>query len=736
MTIDEAAKKLWMDLATGAYRTSSTYFDANIRKHAEAGLRLFQSQHPAGSKYVQPAYAARSKVFRPKTRAVIRKNSASAAEAFFATQDLISLEPQDGDDPRQVASAEINKELLQYRLRKSIKWYLTCNGAYQDAQTVGVCISYIYWHYNASLKIDKPCIDLIPIENFRFDPGATWSDPINTSPYLIQEIPMYVKDVMARMQSPENPQSGAPVWFPMSKEQLSQGRNRNYDVTRAVREPGRTDPKSESTSVTDFDLVWIRRYIVNYGDIDWVFYTLGDVGMLSEPVPLEDLYFHGRRPYTMGIIEIETHKNYPSGVTHLGSQIQGEINEMANSRLDAIKQIINKRYLVQRNKQVDIRSLTRATPGGVTLVDDIDKDVKWMDTPDIAQSAFNEGDRLNADFDEVAGSFSASSMQGKGNVLDTLGAADMLSTDANQINGFQLRTFVETWAIPTLEMLVLLEQHYETDEVILALAGNKANLFQRFGIDAITDELLMHELTCNVNVGMGATSPQLKLQRLIYAFKSIQELLADGTLQKYNINVQEVTKEVFGMAGYKDAMRFFKFDGTDPLVQDLQGQVQELTDALNAKHPPELIAAMVKKLGKEVDLLGAKMRKEEASKVKTGVEAMYSSIQTAEVIAAVPQVAPVADRIMEAAGYTPPVPEGVDPNLDGGITTQQPIAPAAAIAPEITMNPVSNKRTGTEFQPGAPNTDPLGPPPMPAPATPGTGQRDGIETQRVDGVGP
>lgn len=725
--MEDSSKKLWMDLATGAYNTSDSYFEANVRKHAEVGLRLFHSKHPAGSKYLHPSFANRSKLFRPKTRAVIRKNSAAAAEAFFATQDLISVDPQDNDDDVSKASAEINKELLQYRLTKSIKWYQFLIGAYQDAQVVGICIAYCYWHYNAKLGIDKPCVELIPIENLRIDPGASWDDPVSTTPYIIQEIPMYVKDVRARMRSPENQHTGAPVWFQVSAEELRRGTNRMSDPTRQEREPGRTDPKGQTTDVGEFEIVWVRRYIINYDDIDWLFYTLGDVALLSEPVALKDVHFHGRRPYVIGCVEIEAHKVFVDGVTHLGAELQTEINEFANSRQDAIKQIINKRYLVKRNKQVDVRSLTRATPGGVTLVDDVDGDVKWMDSPDLGNAAFAEADRLNVDFDEVAGTFSQSSVASNRNLAETVGGMDMLSTDANQINGFQLRNFRETFVEGVLSLLVLLEQYYETDQTILALAGNKAQLYQRFGVDAITDDVLMRELNVTVNVGMGATNPQSKLQRLIFAFKSLQEILADGILEKYSISVPDVVKEIFGMAGYKDGSRFFDFETDNPEVQNLQAQVQQLTDALNAKHPPELLRAMVEKMAKEVELLDAKKRKEEASRVKTGVEAAYSAIQTGEVLAAVPEVAPVADRIMEASGYTPPQPNGVDPNLGQGA----PLTPVADIA----VNSVKNFHTGMEFTPGG-NTDPVGPANVPTPESPATGQREGIETQRADGVGP
>ena len=76
----------------------------------------------------------------------------------------------------------------------------------------GTCVSYQYWMYNAKKGIDKPCIDLRPLENIRIDPGADWADPINSSPYVIDMLPMRIMDVKARMGNPD-PTTGQPRWF-------------------------------------------------------------------------------------------------------------------------------------------------------------------------------------------------------------------------------------------------------------------------------------------------------------------------------------------------------------------------------------------------------------------------------------------------------------------------------------------------------------------------------------------
>jgi hypothetical protein len=109
-------------------------------------------------------------------------------------------------------------------------------------------------------------------------------------------------------------------------------------------------------------------------------------------------------------------------------------------------------------------------------------------------------------------------------------------------------------------------------------------------------------------------------------------------------------------------------------------------------------------------------------------------MQTAEVIAAVPAVAPIADELMRAAGYVVPTPAGVDPNFP---------QPGAADS-NLGIKDVANKRTGMVFTPGDATVPPPAPaqpdmapsttlrPMPPGPADSSTGQRHGIQTVRSD----
>lgn len=695
----------YVGLARDAYTSSTTFFDAGIRAQIEADLRQFNSQHPSNSKYLSDSYRARSKFFRPKTRSAIRKNEAIAAEAFFSSDDVVSITPQNDDDPEQKGSAEIYKYLMQYRLTKTIPWFLTVIGAYQDAQSVGVVASYNYWKVDPRKRIDEPCIDLVPVENLRIDPAADWRDPINTSPYVIHLLPMYVKDVKAK---------AGREWKPVTETQILQATRTQGDPIRLTRESPRPDRTEQGGAITNFTIVWVHRNVMEIDGQDMVWHTLGTEALLDDPVLLSAAYFHGKRPYTMGCCVIETHKLYPSSLPRMTKDTQGELNTNANLRIDNVNFAMNKRYFIKRNEQVDTRSLQRNAPGSITMMNNPETDVKIVETGDVTGSAYAEQDRLNLDFDDLVGTFSNSSVQSNRRLNETVGGMNILTTNANQVSGYQLRTFVETWVEPTLRQLQLLEAEYETDETILALAGQAAApILEKFGVNPTMDALLAHEMTINVNVGMGATNPHQQVDNFLSGMKALKEILADGVLERYGLSIEEVTKEIFSKLGYRTGNRFFDWNNEEPQVVALKQQLTQLQSALDAKYPPEMLAAQVAKLSAEAKSVDAKT-------LETIVRAVYASMQSGEVIAAVPQVAPIADAVMQIGGYQRPQPAGIDPNF-----------PALAGVGALAVQAVKDKRTGIAFTPGAAgDTSPETPA---LPATPGVGAEGGINTLRADG---
>lgn len=573
----------WDLMARDSYRDSTSYVDTNYRQQWEDSIRAFNNLHPSDSKYNMDVYRKRSHSFVPKTRAVIRKNEAAAAAAFFSNLDTVSIQASNQDDPRQRVSAAVMFQILQYRLTHTIPWFQVLVGGLQDAQTQGACIGHIHWQFVASgkdetLKVveDKPAVDLVPIENMRFHPAANWTDPLHTSPYLIHLIPMYVGDVKERMTRPD---PKGRTWHQWSDAVLRRYTDNANDSTRAARQGLAEDPTQARSRITDYDIVWVHRHIHRLRGKDYEWYTLASEVRLTDPEPLANTVFHGRRPYEMGRAVLETHKAMPSSIPALVRGPQEDLNDTRNQRNDNVKFVLNKRYLVKRGANVDLQSLVRNVPGGITQVNNVEGEVKELAWPDVTQSSYLEEDRSVGSFDELVGNFNPMQVSQQRTPRESERTMLAIQSPANLLTEYMLKTYVETFVLPVLRQLVMLEQHYETDQAVLALAGDKAQVREKFGVGQVTDDLLEAELTTNVNVGMGATDPAMKLQRFVFGMGNLARI---AVKPPPGINLTEVYKEVFALSGYQDGTRFLS--NKDPEKVKLEQQLMQAMKLIQQLH--------------------------------------------------------------------------------------------------------------------------------------------------------
>lgn len=571
------------------YTSSTDYLDANITNQWETNLSHFNNEHAPNTPFRQRTFK-RSKVFRPKTRSNVKTSDAAMAVAAFSTHDLVDIRPQNPKSDMQIASAKVTKWLVQYRLASRMPWFQTVIGAYQDTKVYGICITHQHWKYevdtdilpalddNGKLimdrdengndvpmgyediktRVDELVCDNVAPENFRFDPMCDWRNPAGTSPFLIYMMPIYAGDALEMMEKIDD-KTGQPTWKRHSLGAILGTRRQDYDRTRQAREGrDRIDPADEQHG-NSFTTLWAHFNIIKVNGEDIGYWTMGTELLLTDPQPLTTLYpwlDEGERPFVVGFSTIETHRNYPAGDVEQGSGLQEEINQVANQRLDNVKLVLNKRYYIRRGSQVDLDALVRNVPGGGVMMNDPEKDVKTVDTRDVTGSSYQEQDRLSVEFDELVGNFSQSSVQGNRALNETVGGMDLMSQGAGAIQDFSIRIFIETWMEPVLRQLTKLVQMYETDEVLLELAGQNAELMARFGLNEVTDTLLRQNLITQINVGMGNTDPVKRVERLVFGTTKVMEL--PGMIER--VKSTEIADEIFGSVGFRDANRFFMND--------------------------------------------------------------------------------------------------------------------------------------------------------------------------------
>lgn len=599
--------------AQEAQAQASTYFQMSARAQWARAYKAYRNEHFDGSKYHSAEYRGRSKYFRPKTRTVINKKMAMAAASLYSTGDVVAIKAENEADDYQVASAALKQSILNYRMsrvsrRNGIRWFMTSMGGVQTALLTGLVISKQSWVYReedpraltmqqraSGMPVkteDRPDITLLPPENVLFDPNCDWTNPAQTSQYLIVRYPMSVDEAYQMVQDGRS--AGDVRFKDVSRAQIAARQQtigpNDTAAPRQAREGGR-DPKMQASG--HYGRVWLYEVFLRVGNLDVVFWTLDNQMVISDITPTRIAYpaMCGERPIVIGYGSFEAFRATPMALAESLQQMQMETNDQTNLRLDHMKNVVTPPAKVVRGKHVDLQQVQARGPNRVVQVSHKD-DVDYWQAPDLPQGAFVENNMLMADFDSLAGVFDASSVNTNRQLNETVGGMRLLANSVNPVNDFDLSVLVETWLEPALWQVMKLEEMYESDPVILAICGQKAQLFEKFGLSEITDELLAMETSCTISLGVGASNlPQEKIQRLSMAWGTaasiLQPFVQAGVIQPPRPRAKEIIETVFSAAGFQDGGERF-FDGLD---QPQQAPPPNPGPMLEAKAKADQIAA-------------------------------------------------------------------------------------------------------------------------------------------------
>jgi hypothetical protein len=607
-------------------------YTAQVNRRAwSQSYRAFHNEHYVGSKYTKPDYRSRSRLFVPKTRTAVRKDLASVAASLFNNIDAINCLPGNEGDPKQRAAAAVMEELVNYRTdrvsgKASFPWFLVSMGCRQDATVTGICISKQAWKQEYrktgeqplqvvgddtetttttrevwTLDVDRPDMVGFPPENVVIHPGADWTNPIQSSAYLILKYPMTLDEIQSKQNAPVNP------WLPVSEAELRTAGNagkQDMEAIRRARESG-LDRFDETQTGTDFAVVWVYETFIRTGGEDWTFFSVGDKYYLTDPKPTREVYPEqfGERPCAMGYGALEAHRIFPMSPVESWQPLQIETNDLRNLQLDAVKQNVMPISKVVRGKRIDMDQIKRRSSGSSIFVDN-PTDVTWETPPQMGQAPMMMSQELGLELDDLSGQQNFGSVQDNNALGKTLGGLKLASGAANAVQEFDIRVWIETWATPALAQIVRLEQYYESDPKVLGLCGQRAQLFEKYGVNKIDDELLEQEITIRVSVGLGAGDPQQRLAKFQSAITIVEPLLVGSPKfqsGQMEINDEAIIEEVFGAAGYKDGgSRFFTVNpGPRPNpMGDLQTQKLQSEITKNAQTGKGALLTGIANVGK------------------------------------------------------------------------------------------------------------------------------------------
>jgi hypothetical protein len=606
----------FLQMVYEADQQSLQYINQVNRKSWERGYRAFHQEHFNGSKYDTTDYNNRSRLFVPKTRNAVRKDMAATSASLFGSIDAVNCMAGNEGDQQQRASAALLKELVNYRTdratgKASIPWFHVALGARQTSLITGICMSKQYWKLELrrsgtedaedeetgeSVKrdvwvphVDRPECELFPPENFVIDPAADWTNPAQDAAYIILKYPMRIDEIRRKQRDPRQPWHELPEGVLRSSAESQM----QSEAVRRSREQG-LDRFDTTQNTRHFDVIWVWETYMRTAGEDWTFISIGNKALLTDPKPVRDVYPEqfGERPLALGYGSLEAFRIFPMSSVESWQMLQQESNDIRNLSLDALKQNIMPVTKVKRGRNVDLEQLKRRGQGTSIMVMDKD-DVTWEQAPSFPQQAVEMTQKLDIEFDDLAGQQNYGTVQDNNNLGKTLGGLKLAAGAANAVQEYDIRVWIETWCEPVLSQIVRLEQFYESDPIILGICGDKAKLLQKHGISEISDELLENSVTVRVNVGLGAGDPQQRLakfQSAVQVAMPLLQLSPDFAQQKVVMDYEAVMEEVFGAAGYRDGgKRFIKLgqgQQTSPLMQ---------ADAADKQASAELKKAQAKK---------------------------------------------------------------------------------------------------------------------------------------------
>lgn len=627
----------WIDRGRDAHQASVDWFEMAQQQQLQDNLDLFASRHPSDSRYHTSEYNNRNRLFRPKTRTAARQFEASVAIAHFANQDTIEVKAKRAGDKDAAQRAEIKQQAFENRL-KDLNWFQLVVGGHQDAYKQGVVISCQEWAYedfqipdkeDFIVLEDKPRARLVPMENFRFDAAASWDDPVGTSSFLIEDISSTVQLVKERMVPPgETPERGSRKWFYYDEAQILQALSDHVinEAIRQAREGNTLDPKSAQSgkTIVDHQIVWVRRIIMRVDGFDWVWYMLGDHLILSEPVPLQIVAPHlrlGERGYAMGVISMETHTTYPAAPVELAEGEQSAANILRNQRLDNIELVLNKRYKLVRDTNVDLVGLQASMPGGYYWVDSPD-DVEAEEFADVTRSAYMEQDRINADFDAITGNMDQGSISTNRSLNETVGGMRILQAGSNELKSYMTMTVSITWLQKVVDQIMRMIEFYEDDQKIIEAAQQVLgeDVPPEFDVEAVKKE----PVECDINVGL-AMDPLTKVNNLFMALSNL------STYEQFaaRLDIESAAKEVFSLIGYRAGTKQFFIDteDEDPAVAQLRQELEQAQQFIEQKGWEQEGKLQIEQLKGDIKLRDRQMQNE-AMLTKAEMDARLKMLET------------------------------------------------------------------------------------------------------------
>jgi len=219
-----------------------------------------------------------------------------------------------------------------------------------------------------------------------------------------------------------------------------------------------------------------------------------------------------RPPIVVGQVLPEPFMMYGKDVPQVGESLQRETNAQRNQEREAVAIALRNHTLVARGSNIDLVSLVNKRIGGVTLGDDIsESSIRQMPMNQIPPNIYQSQARTDQDYFELLPSATPGQLGISRSGEETATENQSNLQNANKKVAHLVRNLAHTLFIPTMKMLLRLEQEYESDDFIKLVTGR--TLGYNFSADDIPPRsFIQGDFDLTVNFGVNKEN---QIQRLM-----------------------------------------------------------------------------------------------------------------------------------------------------------------------------------------------------------------------------
>lgn len=269
----------------------------------------------------------------------------------------------------------------------------------------------------------------------------------------------------------------------------------------------------------------------------WVIVVNREVCILATPNP----YNHQIPPYCkLKLFEDPGSSWFGVGIGQIGKPTQERINKIVNQRLDNVDLVLNKSGVFDGNDTLlNRKKLQVSKPGKWTKVSDVDRSIKWMDTPDVTRSSYEEEKIAKQDFREATGA-TANLMPEVGSEHRTAMGIEMLQGAAGMRFRPVLRR-LETDFIQSLAMFFFSNlKQFMPEPVWVQITGKNGELKPI----RVTPQQIQSKVFF-IPTGISETmNKEVQVGQLL-RFKEV-------TVNDPTVNRQEINRRIAELFGFKD----------------------------------------------------------------------------------------------------------------------------------------------------------------------------------------